>query len=278
MLNKRLITLGVLVFLLLVSVACSGQTLLEPGANLSNTGGMTDQAQGENDPEMLEGTNQTEGANDPQASGGEVISSDGDTPVQSGGVVTSGGEEGDNPVQPGVAEGQSGEGTDPVSPSDPEQTTGQGVSSVSVENWVAYNEPGLGFSVSHPSNFVIRPVDPATFSELSPQPAGVVNFLDPAIANSEVAEFEIPDLSVRVFQLPAGSALEAWLESTGMGSAASASFTTYQASNAAGVQVCAAMDIFPNCSVYFISGDRVYQLTAGSEVGEAMLRTFAVTG
>lgn len=281
MLNKRLVFTVVMVLLLMASVACSGQAVFEPGvesANLSEGDGMTDQTGGTNDSQVIEATSQSGGGEDPQAIGGEVISSEGDTPVQSQVIVEPGGGGGENPVQPGVVEGQDGEGTDPGAPYDPDQTSGQAAPSLSVANWVTYNEPGLSFSVSHPSDFVVRSVSSAGFTELSPQPVAVVNFLSPTIANSEVAEFEIPDLSVRVFTLPAGTALDAWLETTGMGSAANSSLTAYQAGNITGVQVCAAMDIFPNCSVYFVSGDRVYQLTAGSEYGEAMLRTFAVTG
>jgi hypothetical protein len=239
-------------FMALALSACADQTGMEP--SVADT--------------SVQATGAAQGQTDEQLSQAPLI---GETPVM----------EGETAAQPEILpDPGAGENESPIDPGDPQGQPGGGAVEVLPSGeWLTYSGENLGFTVAYPPDYVVRPMDAQTAAQFQPQPEAVVDILEPAKANSDVAELEIPDLSIRVFALPADTSLEGWLDTTGLGSAASgAVLSAHQSNGLTGLRVCASTDIAPNCSVYFLGSGRVYQLTPSSQAGEAMLQTFALSG
>jgi len=238
-------------FLALALSACADQTGMEPGVQDAGVQG-ADAAQGQTDEQP------------------EQVPIIGETPVIEGETAAQ---------SETLPDPSAGENDTPVDPGDPQsQPGGEAVEVLPPGGWLTYSGENFGFTIAYPPDYVVRSMDAQTAAQFQPQPEAVVDFLEPTKANSDVAELEIPDLSVRVFALPAGGTLESWLDSTGLGSVATgATLNAYQNSGLAGLQVCASTDIAPSCSVYFLGSGRIYQLTPSSQAGEAMLQTFTLS-
>jgi len=144
----------------------------------------------------------------------------------------------------------------------------------STADWVAYADSAFGFSVAHPSTFVVRPADTARLTGLIPTPSASIYFMAPATAESALAGTDAPDLEVRIFETGPVGSLTDWLSSAGVG--ADQTQTATQVGDLPGVEVCVSTMIFPACSVFVAAGSRVYQLRALNLEGEAMMQTFAV--
>jgi hypothetical protein len=140
-----------------------------------------------------------------------------------------------------------------------------------------YVDPTHGFSIRHPTGFVIQPQDVARFAQFSPKPVASVFFMNPAMAAGALAGIEPPDLDVRVYDARAVDSLEAWLVAVGLASADSvAAARPFRNASVDGLEVCRSTMIAPACSFYVLRKGRVYQLTPMSVEGEAMARTFAL--
>jgi hypothetical protein len=101
--------------------------------------------------------------------------------------------------------------------------------------------------------------------------------MNPTMAAGALAGIEPPDLDVRVYQVGPVDSLKDWLVSVGFVSrGGGAQMQPYRAGAVTGLKVCESTMIFPGCSVYILRGRRVYQLTAGSVEGEAMVRSLVL--
>jgi hypothetical protein len=109
----------------------------------------------------------------------------------------------------GAGGSQPGGGSDaaPKAVDDPE---------ISLEGGSGYTDPTYQFSIEHPADFVVRSLDSAKLAEFTPVPLAAIRFMSPAIANSDLGDLDIPELSVRVFPAPQDGSLESWLAASGL--------------------------------------------------------------
>lgn len=140
-----------------------------------------------------------------------------------------------------------------------------------------YADPALGWSLRYPKGFVVQLQDVAKLARFAPAPIASIFFMSPAMAAGGLAGIEPPDLEVRIYRAEASDSLKGWLVSVGMATPESvAAARPFQNASVSGLQVCRSTMVAPNCSVYVLRGDRVYQLTAISLEGEAMIETFTL--
>ncbi|HEV7672677.1 MAG TPA: hypothetical protein VGS22_29505 [Thermoanaerobaculia bacterium] len=138
-----------------------------------------------------------------------------------------------------------------------------------------YTDPTHGFSISFPKGFVVRPQDVSKLVRSSPALVASVFFMNPTMATGDQAG--PPDLEVRVYRANGADSVKSWLVSvrfaTSEGLAAAKPFRN---ASVAGLEVCRSPMLAPNCSIYVLRDDRVYQLTPLSIEGTAMIETFAL--
>jgi hypothetical protein len=140
-----------------------------------------------------------------------------------------------------------------------------------------YVDPTYGFRLSYPKDFSVRRQDVAKLPRFTPAPLVSIFFMNKTMAQGALAGIEPPDLEVRVYRAGAADSLQSWLVAVGLASAESvAAARPFRNASVGGLQVCRSTPIAPACSVYVLRGDRVYQLTAISLEGEAMIQTFAL--
>lgn len=172
---------------------------------------------------------------------------------------------------PGQTEGGAAQGDDAQT----EPGDAGDESAASTETQV-YSDGAYGFSLVAPANFVIQAADPARLSGLVPTPDAAVYFMEPGLAESALAGTDAPNLEVRVFETGPVAALSDWLAAAGLG-ADQTQTATALGSGLSGVEVCGTTMIVPNCSLFIAGGERVYQLRALDQAGEAMAQSFVVT-
>lgn len=191
--------------------------------------------------------------------------------------------------QPPETQGPSTPSTE-VPSSEPGQVPGKAASVESVEGpeavpleeksidpttWPIYKDEALGFSIAHPPDYVIKPVDEAALAQLRPAPLAAVYFYSRQTAESDVAEIAPPEFSVRVYENASGRSLESWLAATGLAShKAGWVVEAYQGKHVSGVRASSPNYMAPGWSVYVASGKYIFQLTPLGLEAEAMLETF----
>jgi hypothetical protein len=140
-----------------------------------------------------------------------------------------------------------------------------------------YADPAFGFSLGYPKGFVVRPQNVSRLARFTPPPLAAIFFMNETMAAGALAGIEPPDLEVRVYRAAATDSLKRWLAAVGFASAESLALSrSFRNASVRGLKVCRATMIAPGCSVFVLRGDRVYQLTAISREGEAMVETFAL--
>lgn len=161
----------------------------------------------------------------------------------------------------------------PAMPSSPEPTipatTGDG------DDMLTHTDSTYGFSIGYPTDFTIRIPIEEELQQFEPQPGYVISFLNPEIAASDIVELELADLEIRIFAAPEGVPLTEWLieqkilpvDETGLRQA-------FPAEGINGVEVCSSMPIFPDCYFFTQYDGWIYQLTAATQTGQAMLPNF----
>ena len=144
-------------------------------------------------------------------------------------------------------------------------------------NWSTYTDPAYGFSIGYPDGFVVRQQDVAKLARFTPTPLVSIFFMNPTMAAGELAGVEPPDLEARVYRADAADSLKTWLVSVGFASSDSISTAKpFRNASVSGLEVCHSTMIAPGCSVFVLRSGRIYQLTAISKEGEAMIRTFVL--
>lgn len=147
------------------------------------------------------------------------------------------------------------------------------------ESWLTYSDPMYGFTIGYPNGFVVRQQDVSKLSQFTPTPLVSTFFMNPTMAAGELAGAEPPDLEVRVYRAEAADSLKTWLVSVGFATSDTiAAAKPFRNAGVNGLEVCHSTMIAPGCSVYVLHKGRVYQLTAISKEGEAMIGTFALAG
>lgn len=139
-----------------------------------------------------------------------------------------------------------------------------------------YTDPVYGFRLACPKDFVVQRQDVSKLGQFTPAPLASTFFMNPTMAAGGLAGIEPPDLEVRVYRAHAMRSLGAWLAASGLASPKSG--RPFRNASVSGLRVCRSTMLSPGCSVYALHGDRVYQLTAVSLEGQAMIETFAWTG
>jgi hypothetical protein len=140
---------------------------------------------------------------------------------------------------------------------------------------LVHSDSAYGFSVSYPSDYVVRTEPPEKLAGLEPQPVAAYAFLNPTIAASDVAELELPDLQLRVHSAAGAASLEEWLGSYGFLAEGNLPPEPFQTAGAPGLKVCVSTMIVPNCSYFVFGNGWVYQLVPGSAAGQAIMESFA---
>jgi len=142
---------------------------------------------------------------------------------------------------------------------------------------MVYVNPTYGFSIGYPNGFVVQPQDVSRLTQFTPKPVESIFFMNPTMAGGALAGIEPPDLEVRVYQAGAVDSLKTWLVSVGFAAVDSGAVTLpYRNDSVSGLRVCQSTLIAPGCSVYVLRSGRVYQLSAISLEGEAMIETFVL--
>ncbi len=155
------------------------------------------------------------------------------------------------------------------------QAPPSGAQNGSPGTWVSYVNSDYKFSLNYPSDYKFSSQSADKLAGLKPTPVAAWIFLSPEKASSDVSDLEPADLEIRVFDARGATSLDGWLKSVGLQNAGVTS-KSFKTDNASGVQLCATTMIFPGCSYFILGKDRVYQLVAASQVGEDMVKTFAV--
>lgn len=138
-----------------------------------------------------------------------------------------------------------------------------------------YRDDTYQFSVSYPSDFVLRTMPADQLAQFEPRPAAVIGFLNPVIAASDLVDSEPADLEIRTFAAQQAESLERWLSANGLLPADGTIPTQpFQTDHVAGVQLCASTMIAPGCSYFVLGKGWIYQLTPASIEGEKMINTF----
>lgn len=136
-----------------------------------------------------------------------------------------------------------------------------------------YTDPRFGFSVGIPASIVMTEGK----AQVLPVPLMQIHFMDEALANSELADMEPPQLAIRVYDNPAGKTVEQWLRDEGVLARFGGEHATiepYTIGNLQGVRVTSMLMLAPNSAV-FVAGDGViYELQALGLIGEQMMATF----
>jgi len=141
----------------------------------------------------------------------------------------------------------------------------------------SYVNLNYGFSISYPSDFTVRPQDVSKLAIFTPVPVVSIFFMNPTMASGDLAGIEPPDLEVRVYQTGEADSLKDWLVSVRLASMENLSVAKlYRNPIVSGLKVCQSL-FAPGCSVYFSHNGHVYQLTAISLEGEAMIETFTLS-
>lgn len=139
-----------------------------------------------------------------------------------------------------------------------------------------YTDPTYGFSIDYPKDFVLQVQDVSKLPRFTPAPLASIFFMNPTMAAGGLAGIEPPDLEVRVYRAEAVDSLKSWLISAHLASSEGiTSAPPFRNTSSRGLRVCQSTMIAPGCSVYVLHGNRVYQLTAISLEGEAMVETFS---
>ena len=170
---------------------------------------------------------------------------------------------------PGQTEGGAAQGDDAQS-----APGGEGDEGGAAAESQVYSDDAYGFSLVAPANFVVQAADPARVAGLVPAPDAAIYFMEPGLVESALAGTDAPNLEVRVFET-GPVALSDWLAAAGLG-ADRTQTPTALGSGLSGVEVCGSTMIVPNCSLFIAGGQRVYQLRALDQAGEAMAQSFAV--
>ena len=147
------------------------------------------------------------------------------------------------------------------------------------ESWSTYSDPTYGFTLRYPNGFVVRQQDVSKLSQFTPTPLVSTFFMNPTMAAGKLAGAVPPDLEVRVYRAEAADSLQAWLVSVGFATSDTlAAAKPFRNAGVSGLEVCQSTMIAPGCSIYVLNHGRVYQLTAISKEGEAMIGTFGLAG
>ncbi len=143
--------------------------------------------------------------------------------------------------------------------------------------WMTYLDPTYGFKIDYPNHFIVRPQNVAELAKFTPTPITSIFFMNPIMASGSLAGIEPPDLELRVYHVEEVDSLESWLVSVGVASPDSGIIARpYRQAVVTGLEICQSTMIAPGCSVYFLRSHHVYQLTAMSQEGEAMIKTFTL--
>jgi len=141
------------------------------------------------------------------------------------------------------------------------------------DTWLTYTDPTYSFTLAYPPDRLLAPLDGEALATLSPRPLAAVYFHDPVTVTGGLADFAPPELAVRVYANEANAPLEAWLVGAGLMASGSAT-EPYAGEAAAGLRACLAIEIAPNCFIYFAGEGVVYEVTPLGPVGEEMAATF----
>ncbi len=137
-----------------------------------------------------------------------------------------------------------------------------------------YNDPQFGFSVGMPANIVVVEGK----AQVLPVPLAQVYFMDEALANSELADMEPPQLAIRVYDNAAGKTVEQWLNDEGILTARfggqRATVEPYAIGDLQGVRVTSMLMLAPNSAVFLADEGVIYELQPLGLVGEQMMATF----
>jgi hypothetical protein len=141
---------------------------------------------------------------------------------------------------------------------------------------LTFTAPDYGFQVNYPAGFVVSDAPAQELAQLAPAPVAGYRFMNPGTAASDLGDLEPADLAIRVHAAP-GASLAEWLVANGFLPAdGSVTPAPFQATNVAGLEVCASTMIAPGCSYFFAGSDYVYQLIPATLEGEAMMGSFAL--
>ena len=161
---------------------------------------------------------------------------------------------------------------------EPGASAGGGGDQLLAPQWgppVLYTDPTYQFSLTHPSDFVMKTLSPDQIAALKPQPAATYVFINPVSAVSTLAD-EPPDLQVLVYRATGVTSLKDWLSSVSLAGAGATS-TDFKTDTVSGIKVCSSTMIFPACRSYVLGKDWIFQLTSYSVDGDNMLNSFALS-
>lgn len=143
------------------------------------------------------------------------------------------------------------------------------------DEWRAHSDRAFGYTLLVHPGFVASPQDVDRLRAFTPSPVASTFFMNPTMAAGDLAGIEPPDLEVRVYSASKTDSLESWLTRAGFAYGNTGTRVKPQrVGDLNGVHVCESTLIAPGCSTYVLHGERVYQLTAISQEGEAMAATF----
>jgi hypothetical protein len=188
-----------------------------------------------------------------------------DNPPTSIGAVPESPPVNSTPGQPGFSPSNPGQSGEP--PALPPSST------TAPEDWVVYTDASYPFTLSYPSASPVRQLSQEDLNRFTPVPLYALDFIDPALAGSDLAHMSPPLFSVRIYANPSHLPLEAWLAASGP--PVSGNMEPYQGKHIKGIKVVSSTFIAPGMWIYVAHQGAIYQLTPLGQDGEQMLDTFA---
>jgi hypothetical protein len=135
--------------------------------------------------------------------------------------------------------------------------------------------PEHGFRLEYPRGFVARSQDISKLGRFSTGLLASFYVMNPTMAAGDLAGIEPPDLEIRVYSARAAQSLEDWLRSVEFVSVQQGAVgERYRIGGIDGLRICQSTMIAPGCSIFVLRQGSVYQMTAASLEGEAILDTF----
>jgi hypothetical protein len=144
-----------------------------------------------------------------------------------------------------------------------------------VTDWPVYQDTVYHYQIAYPSQFEFRLLESAELVKSKPEPVTGTYFNDPS---TNLGGMVPPRFSIRIFEIGAGTSVEAWLKTNGLYRPEDGwTIQKYQGEHFSGYQVNSALLMAPGMFIYAAQGKYLYQLTPLGQDAEQMLTTFEFT-
>lgn len=177
-----------------------------------------------------------------------------------------------NVTQPGTISGAPGQGGGAApAAAMPGSTDASAATPQPTIEWLVYTDPQYGFSLTYPDAYALLP--PSAENQIGlPGMLYRVAFLDKVLINAATHDLEPPQFSVEVFERPANTTLEEWLDASGL----PGNRTPVQIGKYSGYLLALNTMQAPNQFFYLMSDSYIFRLVPMGSYSDQMLQSFTL--